>query len=312
MALPAPFFDDIADGPANGAADWLTTLDNRRIRMGYWPLQGAKGTVLIFPGRTEYVEKYGMTAKALAAAGYAALAIDWRGQGLSDRLIADPALGHVGQFADYQLDVQVALDHAATIDLPRPWFMMGHSMGGCIGLRSLTTGIDVNAVMFSAPMWGIGMSRALWSFAWGLSGLSQSFSFDERLVPGQSPESYPLVQPFAGNALTNDAEVYAALRRQIVAHPALGLGGPSLRWLRQSMQEMRDLARMPAPATPCITFLGSGESIVDPAAIRIRMADWPGAVLHEIKGGLHEMLMDTPEMRNDVMARTLAHFDAHL
>ena len=311
MSLPAPLFDDIADGPANGAATWLTTIDARRIRVALWPADNAKGSVLIFPGRTEYVEKYGMTAKALTAAGYATLAIDWRGQGLSDRLISDPALGHVGDFADYQLDVQAVVDHAADIDLPRPFYMIGHSMGGCIGLRSLIAGLDVNAVMFSAPMWGIGMSRAVHSFAWGLSGLSQSLKFDEKIVPGQLPASYLLHQPFAGNALTNDAEIYAALRHQVTTQPDLAVGGPSLRWLRQSLQEMRDLARLPAPATPCITFLGSQEAIVDSAAIRTRMADWPGGVLHEIKGGKHEMLMDAPTMRDMVIDKTLAHFAAH-
>jgi lysophospholipase len=111
--------------------------------------------------------------------------------------------------------------------------------------------------------------------------------------------------------LTDDPEIYAALRGQITAHPALSLGGPTLRWLNRSLHEMRALARLPAPATPCITFLGSGESIVDPAAIRTRMARWPGGVLHEIKGGLHEMLMDKPEMRDNVTAKTIAHFDAH-
>jgi lysophospholipase len=165
--------------------------------------------------------------------------------------------------------------------------------------------------MFSAPMWGIQMPRATRSFAWSLSTLSLSLKFDERLVPGQSATSYPLQQPFAGNMLTRDPAIYAALRQQVATHPALGLGGPTLRWLNKSLQEMRDLSRLPSPATPCLTFLGSHESIVDPAAIRSRMARWPGGLLHEIKGGQHEMLMDNREMRDSVTAKTIAHFDAH-
>jgi lysophospholipase len=311
MAAAAPFFDDIANGPAGGAAHWLTTSDKRRIRAGHWPVAGAKGSVLIFPGRTEYIEKYGITAQALTAAGYSVLAVDWRGQGLSDRLIADPRLGHIGDFADYQRDVAAVLAHAAALDLPRPYVLLAHSMGGCIGLRALINGLDVNAVMFSAPMWGIQMPRATRSFAWSLSTLSLPLKFDEKLVPGQSATSYPLQQPFAGNMLTSDPAIYAALRQQVATHPALGLGGPTLRWLNKSLQEMRDLSRLPAPAIPCLTFLGSHESIVDPAAIRSRMARWPGGLLHEIKGGQHEMLMDNRDMRDSVTAKTIAHFDAH-
>jgi lysophospholipase len=311
MSPAAPFFDDIANGPSNGAAHWLTTSDNRRLRAGHWSVDGAKGTVLIFPGRTEYIEKYGITAKALTAAGYATLAVDWRGQGLADRLIGDPNLGHVGDFAEYQHDVDALLAHAADLGLPRPFYLIAHSMGGCIGLRSLSSGLDVKAAMFSAPMWGIQMPRATRSFAWSLSTLSLSLNFDERVVPGQSATSYLLQQPFAGNMLTNDPEIYADLRAQITAHPELGLGGPTLRWLNKSLHEMRHLARQPSPATPCIAFLGSNEAIVDPDAIRSRMARWPGGVLHEIKGGQHEMLMDKPEMRDSVTTRTIAHFDAH-
>jgi lysophospholipase len=311
MPSTAPFFDDIADGPADGVAHWLTTSDNWRIRAGYWPVTAAKGTVLIFPGRTEFIEKYGITAKALSAAGYVTLAVDWRGQGLADRLIADTNLGHVGDFADYQRDVDALLAHAAALGLPRPFFLIAHSMGGCIGLRSLINGLDVNAVMFSAPMWGIQMPQAIRSFAWSLSTLSLSLKFDQRLVPGQAAASYLLQQPFAGNGLTNDPEIYAALRAQIVAHPELGLGGPTLRWLNRSLQEMRDLSRLASPAMPCIAFLGGNETIVDPAAIRTRMARWPDGILHEIKTGQHEMLMDSPAMRDSVMARTIAHFEAH-
>ena len=58
-----------------------------RIRVGLWHRQGPAGTVLLFPGRTEYVEKYGRTARLLAARGLATLVIDWRGQGIADRLV---------------------------------------------------------------------------------------------------------------------------------------------------------------------------------------------------------------------------------
>ena len=102
---PAPFLDDIAYGPEGGAACWVKTSDEVKIRVGYWPLKNAKGTVLLFPGRTEFIEKYGQAAAALAARGFASVAIDWRGQGMAERLLADPLVGHVNHFPDYQKDV---------------------------------------------------------------------------------------------------------------------------------------------------------------------------------------------------------------
>lgn len=306
----APFFEDIAAGPSGGMAHWLTTSDGLRIRVGHWNMPKAKGTVLIFPGRTEFVEKYGTTAQTLQDNGYASIAIDWRGQGLADRMMPNSAIGHVGNFADYQYDVTALVDYAAAIGLPKPYFLLGHSMGGCIGLRSLIEGLDVEAVMFSAPMWGVQIAPPLRPVAWGLSAISTPLGFDQTLSPGQFEESYVARVDFEGNTLTSDAGTFAFLKNQLMSQPNLGLGGPSLRWLYESLREMHSLSSVPSPNLPCITFLGTEEAIVDPLRIRARMRRWPGGALRVVKDGRHEMLMDKPELRNSVLDETISLFDA--
>ena len=59
-ATPAPLFDDVRAGPDTGAAYWATTSDGVRVRLGVWPKADARGTVLLFPGRTEYIENTAM------------------------------------------------------------------------------------------------------------------------------------------------------------------------------------------------------------------------------------------------------------
>lgn len=306
----APLYDDVADGPDKGVAYWLKTADGVRIRVGHWNRPAAKGTILIFPGRTEFIEKYGRSAKAFHERGYACLAVDWRGQGIADRMIPNRAIGHVGEFSDYQHDVAAVVAHAKTLGLPQPFFMIGHSMGGCIGLRALIDGIDVKAAMFSAPMWGIQMSPALRPVAWGLSTVSKSLGFDQNLAPYQFEETYVLRTDFETNTLTCDRDTFDHLRRQLTTHPELALGGPSLRWINTSLREMHRLSVTPAPDLPCITFLGSDEEIVDPVRIRNRMQDWHGGTLREIPQGRHEMLMDKPAMRDPILDETTALFDA--
>jgi len=312
MMEAAPFFEDIAGGPAGGAAHWLTTSDGLRIRVGHWNLAKAKGTILIFPGRTEFIEKYGDSAQAFQDRGYASLAIDWRGQGLADRMTSNRSIGHVCSFASYQRDVAVALDYAADVGLPGPYFLLGHSMGGCIGLRSLVEGLAVEAAMLSAPMWGVQMARSLRPLAWGLSAISTPLGFDQTLVPGQLEEGYALRTTFEENMLTNDPDMWALFGKQLQAHPELGLGGPSLRWLNASLREMHWLRSQPSPRIPCLTYLGTEEAIVDPFRIRARMKNWPDGTLRIIEGGKHEMLMDTPDMRNLIFDETVAFFDARL
>lgn len=307
----APFHAELADGPETGEAWWLTTGDGLRIRIGVWPCANARGTALIFPGRTEYIEKYGRAASDLAARGYATVAIDWRGQGLSDKLLDDPAIGHVGQFPDYQRDVAATLQAAGELDLPRPWHLIAHSMGGCIGLRSVMEGLPVNSCVFSAPMWGITISPMQRPVAWALGWGTSRLRLGNTMAPGTSATHYVTAEPFAGNPLTTDQEMFDYMRRQLEVEPALSLGGPSIRWLHEALVETRGLARRPAPDLPCLTFLGTGETIVDPARIKTRMAGWPGGELEVIEGAGHEVMMETPTIRGHVFDRTVALFDRH-
>lgn len=58
MTGTAPFFTDVAEAPEGQETRWLTTTDEVRIRAAFWR-RGAKGTVLLLPGRTEYIENMG-------------------------------------------------------------------------------------------------------------------------------------------------------------------------------------------------------------------------------------------------------------
>jgi len=305
---PAPFFEDVAAGPAGGAAWWVTASDQVRIRVGLWPVAGARGTVLLFPGRTEYIEKYGDTARELAARGLSTLAIDWRGQGLVDRLLKDTRIGHVARFTDYQRDIAAVLRAARELDLPRPYYLLAHSMGGCIGLRAVMEGLPVQACAFTGPMWGIQMSPVMRPIGWAMATAGTALGFGDRLTPNSTGESYVLTQDFDGNTLTNDPEMYRMMQDQLAAHPDLALGGPSLHWLREALLETRHLASRASPDLSCVTFLGTQEAIVDSAAIRTRMQIWPRGTLEVVDSAQHEVLMDTPAIRAQVFDRIAALF----
>lgn len=304
----APYYADIARNP-DGICHWLLTADGVRVRVGHWPLANAAGTVVIFPGRTEYVEKYGATAAEFAKRGYASAAIDWRGQGIADRLLENRAIGHVEVFEDYQLDAKAMLDHLRALGLPEPYHLLGHSMGGCIGLRALYDGLRVASAAFSAPMWGIKMSPALRPIAWGLSSVSKPLGFSGVFAPGQQAETYVLRATAEDNTLTSDADNFNILQSQLKAHPELALGGPSLHWLNESLREMRMLSLRPSPDVPCITFLGSDEAIVDPERVHDRMGRWPRGQLVMLPKGRHEVLMETKAIRERVLDGAVALFD---
>nr|WP_205518739.1 alpha/beta hydrolase [Pseudotabrizicola algicola] len=288
----------------------MTTVDGVRIRAGVWPV-GEKGTVLLFPGRTEYVEKYGMGAADLAARGYATVVVDWRGQGLADRLLPDRMLGHVGQFHDYQLDVQAVLDMARRLGLPEPYYLMSHSMGGAIALRALMHGLPVKAAVFSAPMWGIAMAAWMRPFAQPIAQISGLLGLSHRLAPSTSNKNYILDVGFGGNVLTTDPEMWRYMKRQMTERPELALGGPSLAWVYTALMECRDLSLAPSPDYPALTVLGSAEKVVDVAPIHLRMARWRNGRLDMYHGAEHEVPMEALAHRTRFYDDAAALFDAH-
>lgn len=308
----APFRADLADGPEGGQAWWVKARDGVRLRVGAFNRGGTQGTVLLFPGRTEYVEKYGRAARDLAAYGFATLVIDWRGQGLADRLVDDPMSGHVHDFTDYQRDVAAMVQAAHDLDLPQPFYLLAHSMGACIGLRAVMEGLEVQACAFSGPMWGIQLSDILRIVAWSVSWSSKRLGMDHIYAPNTtSDESYVLVEPFEKNKLTRDPDMYQYMIDQTRACPELGLGGPSLRWLHEALHETRILSHRPSPALPCVAFAGTAEEIVDLDRIRARMANWPGARMNWIEGAKHEVLMESSEIRADIFHQISQHFLDH-
>jgi lysophospholipase len=308
--VPAPLLDDVAEGPGGGAAWWVRSADGTRLRLGAWPGRGdaSRGTVLLFPGRTEYVEKYGRVAADLTSEGYGLVAFDWRGQGLSDRPQHRRDLGHVVSFDEYREDVAAFRSAIDALGFPPPFYLIAHSMGGAIGLRALHDGLPVRAAVFSAPMWGIQMTPFMKSIASIALGLAGPLGLGDRFAPTTGPWE---AMAFDDNPLTTDRDQFDYMSAQVDRHPELALGGPSVLWVRAALRETRALMAMPAPKVPTLTLMGDREGIVEVPAIERRMADWPEGRLQVVAGGLHELLMESPARRAIALRAIFDHLHAH-
>lgn len=300
---PAPFFADIAEGPPGGAAWWLRADDGTRTRWALWP-GGARGTVLLFPGRSEYIEKYGRTARAFHDRGLSVAAIDWRGQGLADRTAAD--IGDIDHFDAYQRDVAALVAALGATGAPRPWTILGHSMGACIGLRALQEHQPFDAAVFTGPMWAIKVPRALRPVDRFVARGACVLGLGMRYVTGHAPRNYTLANQFEGNKWTSDRAAWEWLQGQLRAQPALNTGGPSWRWLAAALDEVARITRAPLPDVPVRVWLGSAETIVEIDAVRGLVARWPSATLEMVEGGRHELLMEVPAIRDRIADDTAA------
>lgn len=304
---PAPYDLAIAEGPDGVEAWWVKAADGTRLRMAVWP-RGQRGTVLMLPGRTEYVEKYGRVAETFAAAGYGMVAFDWRGQGLSDRPAHNRGMGHVTSFDEYRQDVAAFRAAMAPLDLPGPHYLVGHSMGGCIGLRALYDGLPVAAAAFTGPMWGLQMSPLLQKISPAVMALATPLRLGKRFAPTMGEWTQ---MPFEDNTLTTDRDQFDYMTRQTEAHPELALGGPSLSWVKQAILETAQLMALPPLDLPLTAIVGSDERIVAVDAVRERVKTWPGGTFVNVEGGQHEVLMESPDRRQQTFDAILTLFAAH-
>ena len=97
-----------------------------------------RGTVCLFQGRGEFIEKYFEVVADLRRRGFAVATMDWRGQGGSSRMLSNPRKGHVRSFAEYDQDLAHFMKEIVLPDCPPPYIALAHSMGGHILLRNAT------------------------------------------------------------------------------------------------------------------------------------------------------------------------------
>lgn len=298
--------------PDAGSVRIITAADGVGLRFAQWqPATAQAGTVLILPGRSEFIEKYFETIGELIARGFAVAALDWRGQGGSERALSDPHKGHIDHFALYRRDLDAALTEMAATNCPRPWFGLAHSMGGAIVIDSVAQGERrLERAILSAPMIGIhnaspGGIGALAARALNLFGLGGLY------LPGGSERSPSAFDPFEGNALSSDAVRYQRTAAVLIAGPDLALGAPTIAWAAAAFRLLRQMLRPDFGLTircPLLFVTAGDETIVStPAsealAIRIR-----GARAINIPGARHEILMERDVFRQQFWAA----FDSYI
>jgi len=223
-----------AAAPPGGVGEWLRGAGGLRLRSAFWTPSNLvaatpRGTVIVSPGRTEPIEKYFEVIGNFLARGFCVLAHDWRGQGLSARLLPDRLKGHARAVEEFLDDYSRLLD-AYEARAPRPWIAVGHSMGAALNLMSLQAGeARLSGAVLSSPMLRIRTGkRSMWSVKlavrWNLRhGRAADY------VLGDMDD--PFEHTFEDDALTSDETRYELWRQQLFACPHLAIGGPTWGWL---------------------------------------------------------------------------------
>ena len=306
MKLVSILANPVPDGATVGS---LKTPDGVTLRYArFAPPPGRKGTVCIFPGRSECIEKYFETVRDLRARGFAVAILDWRGQGLSDRALRDPRKGHVTNYSQYDTDLAAFMKEVVLPDCPPPLFALGHSMGATVLIRAAHQGHRwFDRVVLSAPIIALPGMRAS-RLAQNAAGFLRLFGFGSRYIPGGDANVIG-TEPFMGNVLTSDPVRYARNAAIIEAEPALGLGAPTIAWASATFRAIRPFRNPTYPGSirqPILIIAAGREEVVSTPAIE-EFASYMRAGSHLIlPGARHEILMELDRHR----AQFWAAFDA--
>ena len=256
---------------------WMHPLaDGAELRVSAFQRgESPLGTVFLLHGFGEFTEKYLACVEQLLARGFAVLTFDWRSQGLSSRYQESQRRGYVRDF-DALLDDFDALLAAPELDgLPRPFWLLGHSMGGMLALKWVQRFEDQPdrlapwaGCMLSAPMLGIYRlprwflrsvaQLQVWrgkgaDFAWGAGELD--------------PDNNE-------NRITNDERRFEEIMDFLRAEPLLRTHGATWSWLNSAARLMkgsvsrRALKRFPLP----MLLISSGQDIIVDADLHKKFA----------------------------------------
>jgi lysophospholipase len=299
--------------PPGTRAGFFTTSDKIRLRYARWPRTGAqaRGTICLIQGRTEFIEKYFETVSDFQKRGFAVATFDFRGQGGSDRLVANRRLGYVDRFDDYWTDLRDFHRGILLPECPSPYYLVGHSMGGLVALgASLRDRLMFDRVFLSSPMVGFDDLPA---------GVSTIARFAEvlcflgmgQLPVGRKSDRAPSEQSFEGNPVTSDKRRYMRSVDTLKAMPDLEVSSPSVRWTAAAMRAVEATTTDDFPSSlkiPVLMLAAARDTVVSTNAIEalgLRMRTGRHAVVATAK---HELFMED----DDVRAQVFAAFDAFI
>lgn len=293
---------EFTKGIKMSSGGFMATPDGHTIRYGIWHCQKdeRRGSILLLGGRREFMEKYEETIGELNQRGFDVYSLDWRGQGLSSRLLKNRHKGFIDSYDTYLQDLYLFFSTKVDPLAVSPLIILGHSMGGHIALRFIHDHPDVaDQVVLTSPMVNILTSpvsrRLIRLIAWCAvkAGLKHIY------VRGSG--DYDPDEKFERNWLTSDPDRFMDEKTKIAKNPDLALGGVTYGWLLatfESIARVHDSGFAEKIATPALIISAGDDKIVSNDAQRRISNLLKNCRLTEISGARHEIFVETDAVRS--------------
>ncbi len=301
--------------PGGAISGYFRAKDGVRLRYARWKptFDGkSKGTVAVFTGRGEFIEKYFEVVSDLRRRGFHVAVMDWRGQGRSDRLIANRLKGYVKSFADYEKDVTAFLDKVILPHSPPPYYALAHSMGGTVMLHyaAKTRPVWFQRMVITSPMIALTRKSLPMPMVRMIAAAASAVGLSTLNVPGE--DAVPAEeQDFATNTLSSDKIRFERSKSVLKALPELSAGTPTFAWLHASFRAMDAFADKDFIARieiPVLLIAAGRDKIVSRRAIERLGKQLPAGGSITIDGAMHDLQIEQDKYRDQFWAA----FDAFI
>ena len=280
----------------------LRTDDGLQLSYFYHCRPDSRYAVVISSGRIEAAIKYAELCYDFVEAGYSVFLLDHRGQGFSQRELANRHKGYVSDFAHYQADLAKFIANVVLPTGHKYHLALGHSMGSAILAGYLATSHPFQAAILASPMLGIYTGlvprHVAEPLALTYSNVNQLLSKKPWYFPGQGNYTS---KAFAGNVLTSDATRFAWLQQLYCEYPEIQLGGVTSSWIKAAISHMRNvIAQAPNWATPVLLLQAAEDKVVSNQAQDSWFSALPSEIKHQklsLHGARHEIFMEQDAIR---------------
>ncbi len=282
--------------------DFMTTPDSHSVRYGVWNCQkeDRRGSVVLLGGRREFMEKYAETIGELNQRGFDVFSFDWRGQGLSTRMLKNMHKGFIDSYDTYIDDLYMFLNKIVNPIVVSPLIILAHSMGGHIALRFIHDHPDiVDKVVLTSPMINILTAPVPRCLVKLITRCAVKAGLDHIYVLGSG--NYDPDEKFEKNPLTSDPDRFMDEKIAITKNPDLALGGVTYGWLSatfESIEIVNDPGFAEKITTPILLVSAEDDKIVSNNDQKTICSLLKNCRLTQISGARHEILVETDEIRS--------------
>jgi lysophospholipase len=290
--------------------------DNCQIMTGHilHPKGSNRGTILFLPGRSGILGNREKILKSFYDRGFDVYTLDWRGQGESTHILEDSHKVHIDSFDSYLEDICALKLRARLEKAPKPWIVVGSSMGGHMGLRVLEEAPEgLTGAILVVPMIDVVTDPVPRSLAPSIAKCLRFLGLSEQYAPGHGRYDVS-TDRYKDNRSTRDPEQFVEAKKYYLDHPQYVTGGVTVGWaaaMFESIRKANDPKRLVKVRVPVLMINAGDDKVVDPLAAAAIADQLPNCREITLPGARHGLWHEYPETVRELWREIDRYLDAY-